>query len=99
LNKNETKRLAKAKRLVKKPAIALLVTGILMLVPSLGMMWLCFHENRLGSLFLSLTAVAAAVVAFISGFNMMQLRKYQLCIVGSIVVMLPVTVFRSASGR
>lgn len=88
---NVAKRLAKARRLVRKPAIALLVVGILCLVLSLFMMAgsLWGTETNLipVALFLTLIIAVAGVVTLISGFSMMQLRCYQLCIVGSIVVM------------
>ncbi len=93
--KEERKRLAKAKRLVTKPAIALMVTGILILMPSLFGIYHGWHNRwsvfSVEFLFPLVTAVAGGV-AFISGFSMMQLRMYWLCVVGSIVVM-PFVVF------
>jgi hypothetical protein len=88
-SKKDTKRLVKAKRLVRKPAIALMVTGTLILVASLGLMPIVFRDSIA---LLPLMAAVAAGVAFFSGFSMMQLRRYQLCIVGSIAVM-PFVVF------
>jgi serine/threonine protein kinase len=94
-SKKETKRLTKAKRLVKKPAIAMLVAGILFLLPTV--IWTCVfgrwvirngYTDDILMLFVSLILfVAAGLVAF-SGFSMMQLQRYQLCVVGSIAVML-----------
>jgi serine/threonine protein kinase len=100
-SKKETKRLAKAKRLVRKPAIALLVTGTLLLLPSLGLMAIVRGDFIQ---LLTLIAAAAAGVAFFSGFSMMQLRRYQLCIVGSIAVMpfvvsLPIGIWSLATLR
>jgi hypothetical protein len=95
-SEKEIKRLAKAKRLVKKPAITLLVTGILSLVPSLFMMYsavvhgrmLDGYSDAIGVFLLALIFSAAAGVVVFSGFSMMQLRRYRLCMVGSMVVML-----------
>jgi hypothetical protein len=89
-SKDERKRLAKAKRLVRKPAMALLVTGILILVASLlGIYWAYYEwwPDKPVYVLEWLAAAVAAVVVFFSGFSMMQLRRYQLCIVGSIMVM------------
>jgi serine/threonine protein kinase len=99
LAKADTKRLRKAKRLANKPAIALLVTGILILVASLLNMSIAWKNYGDVKFLLSLitavgvgvTAVAAGVAVF-SGFSMMQLRRYRVCMVGSIVVM-PLVVF------
>ena len=95
---NETERLAKAKRLVKMPAIALLVTGMLSLVLSLigffGGAFGAFRATDPGwsagsyvMFFLCLIVAVAACVAVFAGLSMMQLRKYRLCIWGSYMVM------------
>jgi hypothetical protein len=42
----------------------------------------------MNSFFLWLAAAVAAGVVILSGFSMMQLRRYRLCMVGSMVVML-----------
>jgi serine/threonine protein kinase len=134
-SEDETKRLAKAKRLVKKPAIAMLVLGILGLVVSLWgtiamamryydsdpaqqntsrpydyeqwdkkgqeawdrliqkeaqerRYWAARYRQEafIAMLIYFLFAVASAV-ASLAGFFMMQLRRYRLCMVGSIAVM------------
>ncbi len=96
---NETERLAKAKGLVKKPAIAMLVTGIVSLVPGLigmgvGVSHFVDFRNSSEQLasafvfFLSLIFAGAAGLAVFSGFSMMQLRRYRLCIAGGVAVML-----------
>jgi hypothetical protein len=85
-SKDERKRLAKAKRLVKKPATALLGTGILFLGANL----LAFSEARreISQAFFCLILVVAAGVVISSGISMLQLQRYWLCIAGGMAVLL-----------
>jgi hypothetical protein len=90
--------LAKAKRLVKAPAIAMLVIGILLLAiflfrtVALSVILLVYgaHLNWLPEAFVPLLFFddVAGVLIF-AGVSMMQLRRYWLCMLSSILVVLP----------
>jgi hypothetical protein len=100
---NETKGLAKASWLVKKPPIAMLTAGILGLLSSLiglvvgAAMWLDlpgFKEDKTGLVFLlSFTFDVAAGVAVATAINMRKLRRYRLCVYGSFAVILAGGIF------
>jgi hypothetical protein len=94
------KGLAEGRQLVKKPAIALLVVGILALLVSLiaicGMLldvrsvgYRTDQDRMVGivTFFCFLLLSVAAGVAILAGWSMLKLRWYWFCLVGSFAVM------------
>src|SRR5262249_11073773 len=90
--------LTEARRLVNRPALALLIAGILTLVWGLmGMLVggvLFVERERTGPVifFWYLILFVAGNVVFFAGLSMRQLRRYRLSIAGSIVAM-PLVIF------
>jgi hypothetical protein len=90
--------LAKAKRLVRMPAIALLAVGIfgLILGPALTLLSFAKAGSSISPIFILIfILVAVAGVALLAGLRMRKLRSYGLCMVVSIAIM-PASLFLPA---